>query len=108
MRNIKTKLKSYSCIARVQHDSYLPLDFSPGKEIKALFLGLESHFKTHSKLEHEFLVSPVNPKLLFVIRRPRVVLLLGWIVGFMQQHVHQLEVNWPVDLQVNGLLLLLE
>lgn len=53
-------------------------------------------------------VSPVNTKLLFVIRRPGVVLLLGRIVGLVKQHVHQLEVNWPVNLQVNSLLLLLK
>lgn len=51
---------------------------------------------------------PVDSELLLVVRRPGGVLLLGGIVGLLQQHVHQLEVNRPVHLQVNGLLLLLK
>ncbi len=55
-----------------------------------------------------FCVAPVNSELLLVVRRPGCIILLRGIVGFMQKHIHQLEVNWPVDLQVNCLLLLLE
>lgn len=53
-------------------------------------------------------ISPVYPELLLVIRGPGLVLLLGGVVGLMYQHIHQLEVNGPVDLQVNCLLLILE
>lgn len=55
-----------------------------------------------------FVSSPVYSELLLVIRRPGGVILLRRVVRFIQKHVHQLEVNRPVDLQVNRLLLLLE
>lgn len=63
--------------------------------------------QTPSKPPFAF-VLPVNSELLLVIRRPGGIILLGGIVGFMEEHVHQLEVNRPVDLQINCLLLLLK
>lgn len=45
--------------------------------------------------------TPVDSKLLLLIRGPGRVLLICWELGFVKQNIHQLEIHGPVDLKVH-------
>lgn len=100
--NAKQIIPKHFCVKYIKTDVYFL-----SAQIQRHFV-LWGRTKIQFRSSFSFCVLPVNSELLLVIRGPGGVILLGGIVGFMQEHVHQLEVNRPVDLQVNCLLLLLK